>query len=391
MNRLIVHLDMDAFFASIEQRDDPRLRGKPVIIGADPRGGRGRGVVSTCSYEARKFGVRSAMPISRAWRLCPRGCFLPVHGEKYARESEKIFSLLSSFTPLLEQVSIDEAYMDITGTYRLFGSPREACMRMKQRIREETGLTASVGLAPTKMAAKIASDLKKPDGLVIVEAAQLRSFLRPLETGKIWGLGPKAQERLRLMGIRTVGELADSDPRELAAEFGRNGIYFRQAANGVDDREVEAEGKAKSISAETTFEKDTADRRLVEAEIAGLCERVSRRMRLEKATCRTVTLKIRYEDFTTHTRAGSRDEATNFAEELIGEAQKLFRGLAAEGRKIRLVGVKATLFAAPEAQLALFGSERTGKKEKVHEAVDKIKDRFGEEAISRASSRRGNR
>lgn len=385
MERYIVHLDMDAFFASIEQRDNPALRGKPVVVGADPKAGRGRGVVSTCSYEARRFGIHSAMPISRAYRLCPGAFFLPVDMEKYARVSAQIFGILASFTPKFEPVSIDEAYMDISDTCHLFGGPRETCLRMKRRIREETGLTASVGLAPTMMAAKIASDLRKPDGLVIVERERLRDFLRPLDVGVIWGLGPKAEARLRTMGVRTVGELADRHPRELEAVFGKNGAYFWQAANGIDEREVSPGGETKSISAESTFESDVRDRGLVEAEIAALCERVSRKMRAENVRARTITLKLRFADFSTHTHAHTRPDPTNFTEELARDAVKSFHAIDKGRELVRLVGVKASALVPPDEQLGLF-DEQTRKKEKVHTAEDAIKDKFGERAIFRASA-----
>ena len=215
MERRIVHVDMDAFFAAIEQRDNPSLKGKPVIIGADPKGGRGRGVVSTCSYEARKFGVRSAMPISEAWRRCPRGIFLPPDFQKYEEASGKIREAFFEFTPDVEQVSIDEAFLDITRSAHLFGGPTETCRRIKARVRELTGLSCSVGLAPTKMAAKIASDLKKPDGLVEVREASLRAFLAPLDISRLWGLGPKTAALLRGRGVNTVGELAAAGPEQL--------------------------------------------------------------------------------------------------------------------------------------------------------------------------------
>jgi DNA polymerase IV len=247
-------------------------------------------------------------------------------------------------------------------------------------------LTASVGLAPTKMAAKIASDLRKPDGLVEVNQSQVRDFLRPLDVGAIWGLGAKAQERLYAMGVRTVGNLADREVRELEAVFGKSGRYFWQSANGIDERNVEAGGEAKSISAETTFDKDTSDRRQVVAEIAGLCERVSRRLRREKTRCRTITLKVRFADFSTHTKAHTRSELTNLTVELIREAQKLFAGFETAGKKIRLVGVKASALRPFDAQLSLF-NDPSGKKERVDAVADTIKDKFGEHAISRASVR----
>jgi DNA polymerase IV len=386
MGSSIVHIDMDAFFASVEQRDNPGLKGKPVVVGADPKTGRGRGVVSTCSYEARKFGIHSAMPISRAYRLCPQAVFLPVNMESYSRVSDTIFSILGSFTPDCEPVSVDEAYLDISSTWHLFGaSPRDACVAIKQRIREVTGLTASVGLAPTKMAAKIASDLRKPDGLVEVKQEQLRDFLRPLPVGAIWGLGPKAVSRLEAMGIRSIGQLAERDPGDLEAFFGKNGIYFWEAANGIDERAVESADAAKSISAETTFEKDTADRRHAEAEIAGLCERVSRRVRAEKVSCRTITLKLRFADFSTHTHSHTLTVPTNNTADLIREAQRLFVELYRPGKKVRLVGVKASQFADPAGQLTLFPDKR---EDKIDAVADAIKDKFGEQAISRASVKR---
>jgi len=388
MEKYIVHIDMDAFFASVEQRDDPALRGKPVVVGADPKEGKGRGVVSTCSYEARKFGIHSAMPISRAWRLCPRAIFVPVDMERYGAASDKVFTILGSFSPRVEPVSIDEAYLDISDTFHLFGAPRDACARMKERIRQETGLTASVGLAPTKMAAKIASDLKKPDGLVEVTRAELRQFLRPLGIGAIWGLGPKSEEKLRSLGIHTVGELADSAPVQLKNIFGSAGEYFWQAANGIDEREVEARGEAKSMSAESTFERDVADTRQVDAEIVSLCEQVSRRMRAEKCGCRTITLKVRYADFSTYTRSVTSREPTNFAEELITCARNLFGAFPSRGRRIRLVGVRASHLAPSDGPITLFPDDPSVRKEKLHSAVDAIKDRFGERAITRASSKK---
>jgi nucleotidyltransferase/DNA polymerase involved in DNA repair len=226
---------MDAFFAAIEQRDEPSLKGKPVIIGADPKGGLGRGVVSTCSYEARRFGVRSAMPISEAWRRCPQGVYLHPDFHKYEEASAKIRDVFCEFTPDIEQVSIDEAFLDITRSAHLFGGPLETCRRIKARVKEVTGLTCSVGMAPTKMAAKIASDIKKPDGLVEVREAGLRDFLSPLDISRLWGLGPKAAEALRARGINTVGELAAAEADELRG-LGRHGMELKALAQGLDPR-----------------------------------------------------------------------------------------------------------------------------------------------------------
>ena len=242
--RCIIHVDMDAFFASVEQRDDPALRGRPVVVGSDPKAGKGRGVVSTCSYEARKYGIHSAMPISIAYKKCPQAVFLPVDMEKYAEASAKIHEILYSFSPDIEPISIDEAFLDITGSYHLFGTPVETCRLIKEKIKKYTGLTASIGLAPTKMAAKIASDLDKPDGLVEVTEEKLLDFLRPLDVRKIWGLGPKCEAELQRLGIQTIGDLARMDPDHLTGTFGKVGLEFWRLANGIDERPVETEPEA---------------------------------------------------------------------------------------------------------------------------------------------------
>jgi DNA polymerase IV len=257
--RYIVHVDMDAFFAAIEQRDDPRYRAKPVIVGALPKDGKGRGVVSTCSYEARRFGIHSAMPIREAYRKCPQGIFLPVNMEKYEEVSRRIHGLLYSFTPDIEPVGIDEAFLDITGSYHLFGTALQTCLSIKKSIKEKTGLTASCGLAPTMMAAKIASDLKKPDGMVEVEDEGLLGFLWPLDVRKLWGLGPKLESALNNMGIKTIGDLAKRDVRDIESLLGKNGRHLWELSNGIDERTVETSSEAKSFSGETTFERDTSD------------------------------------------------------------------------------------------------------------------------------------
>ncbi|MDD2702507.1 MAG: DNA polymerase IV [Candidatus Omnitrophica bacterium] len=266
--RYIVHVDMDAFFASVEQRDNPAYRGKPVIVGADPKGGHGRGVVSTCSYEARKFGVHSAMPISAAYRKCPGAVFLPVDMEKYRCVSLRIFEVFRSFASRVEEVSIDEAFLDISDTYQLCGSPVDVCRAIKERVRKETGLTASVGLAPTKMAAKIASGFGKPDGLVEVTGEKLLDFLHPLDAGKLWGVGEKTRALLNSLGIKTIGDMAKRSREELSRLLGKNGEWLWEMARGIDTGEVENERDAKSIGNETTFEKDTRDRKEILAELS---------------------------------------------------------------------------------------------------------------------------
>jgi nucleotidyltransferase/DNA polymerase involved in DNA repair len=382
--RLIVHLDMDAFFASIEQRDDPRLRGKPVIVGADPK--KGRGVVSTCSYEARGYGVRSAMPIAQAFALCPQGVYLPVDMEKYCLVSQRIFDILDEFSPQVEPVSIDEAFLDISSTYRLFSSAHNACLMLKSRIKEATALTASIGLAPTRMAAKIASDLGKPDGLVEVSQDRLLDFLRPLDAGKIWGLGEKSRQKLAGMGINTIGELAQTRPDELAALFGKNGVYFWRLANGRDESEVQAASQAKSVSNETTFEKDTWDEQLITGELARLSAQVSRRLRKSSLKCRTLTLKLRLCGFLTYTRSATLNQATNRTDTIFGQIKRLYQQFKKD-RKVRLVGVKAANLCAADAGEELFLDPAGMKKEAVDKAIDRIKDRFGEEGIYLAVSK----
>lgn len=383
--RYIVHLDMDAFFAAVEQRDNPEYRGKPVIVGADPKQGKGRGVVSTCSYEARKFGVRSAMPISAAYQKCPQAIFLPVDMEKYSLVSERIIGILRGFSPFVEQVSIDEAFLDISASYKLHGTPYRSCAAMKDKIKEATGLTASVGLAPTKMAAKIASDLSKPDGLLEVKNDGLFDFLSPLDVGRLWGVGEKTKAALNDMGIRTIGDLGRRSKEELTGVFGRNGIWFWEASRGIDTGEVIPEHEAKSVSNESTFERDTNDKIEVERELFRLCELVSDRLREGRFKGRTVTLKIRLEGFKTYTRSVTLPEPTNFPEELIRAVRRLREGFPDKGSKVRLVGVRvANLSGADER--TLFRPQGEEKKEEVHKAVDRIKKKFGRGCIFHASA-----
>lgn len=384
--KFIVHIDMDAFFASIEQRDNPHLRSKPVVVGADPRRGRGRGVVSTCSYEARKFGIRSAMSISEAYRRCPDAAFLPVDIVKYEKVSGKIYEILYSFTPDIEPAGIDEAFLDITGSYHLFGTPIATCKLIKAKIRTETALTASIGLAPAKMAAKIASDLRKPDGLVEVTDEGLFDFLWPLDVRRIWGLGEKSQKILNRMGIATIGDLARRDTSGIVDALGKNGMRFWQLANGIDDKTVRAESDPKSISNEITFDEDTYDKQKIESAMMSLCEKVSWRLRQANMKTRTITLKIRLEGFHTFTRSATIDEATNFVDVLYNEVKELYNAFDAKGKKTRLVGVKASGVFSADYASSLFNDRefRYGKTEKIHSVVDKIKERFGISSIFRA-------
>ena len=378
---------MDAFFASIEQRDRPFLRGKPVVVGADPRAGHGRGVVSTCSYEARKYGIHSAMPISVAYRKCPEAVFLPVDMDKYTQVSAQIYEILYSFSPDIEPVSIDEAFLDITGSCHLFGSPLETCRAIKTKIRKLTGLTASIGLAPTKMAAKIASDIDKPDGLVEVTEDGLLDFLRPLEVRRIWGLGKKGEEILGRAGILTIGDLSSRTPKELRAIFGKAGLEFWRLANGIDERPVESAGEAKSISNEMTFDIDTIEVPKIESALMTLCEKVSGRLRAAGLKCRTVTLKIRLADFSTFTRALTAETATNFIDILYGTVKALYKNFNTGGKKIRLLGVRCANFCPANFQDNLFKDSGDIKSEARHNALDRINSKFGDNSIFIAGRR----
>jgi DNA polymerase-4 len=381
--RYIVHVDMDAFFASIEQRDNPAYGGRPVIVGADPKKGKGRGVVAACSYEARKFNIHSALPISIAYKRCPNAVFLPVDMAKYARESHKIFEIMERFTPDIEPISIDEAFLDITGSWRLFNSPLETCRRIKAAIRKETRLTASVGLAPNKMTAKIASDIAKPDGMVVVSEKNLLNFLHPLPVEKLWGVGEKTQSALKELGIDTIGDLAKQDIKELEGVFGKNGEHAWGLANGIDPRPVEATDIVKSISNEYTFDRDTSEKEKVMNALMLLSEKVSRRLRKSGLKGRTITLKIRFADFKTHTRSATIEVPTNFIDVIYETSVQNLASFDLRDKAVRLLGVRVSNFADSSQQEDLFdqSSSRTIKKEKLHKALDRILDRFGEDAI----------
>ncbi|MGO8703432.1 MAG: DNA polymerase IV [Candidatus Brocadiia bacterium] len=389
--RVIVHVDMDAFFAAIEQRDNPALRGKPVIVGADPKGGKGRGVAATCSYEARKFGIRSAMPISQAWRLCPQGCFVPPRMEAYEEASRQVLKLLEEFTPDIEQTGLDECFLDVTCSLHLFGSKRALAGRIQQRITEETQLTASIGIAPNKMTAKIASDMKKPRGIVIVEPGQAESFLRPLPMGRLWGVGEKTKEVLARRGFVTIGDIADCDPAALTREFGKMGQELWEHAHGMDDRPVDATEDVKSIGNECTFDEDTGDEKLLMSTLMQLCESVAARLRAADKKGRTITTKIRLEGFLTYTRAKTVEEPVDFAPAIYAVAWANFERIARRGKKVRLIGVSVSGFEPPgPKQRTLFDqpreNPRSEKQKRLSQAIDRARGRFGDEALRQARS-----
>lgn len=383
--RSIIHIDMDAFFASVEQRDNPSLRGRPVIIGADPKGGHGRGVVSTCSYEARRFGVRSAMPVSQAYRLCPKGVFLPCDFRRYSEASRLAYGAFYEFTPDVEPVGIDEAFMDVTGTRRLFGPPEEVCRKIKARVRELTGLSCSAGLGPNKIIAKIASDFKKPDGLVCVSAKDAAAFLAPLAVSRMPGVGPYAKEKLESAGLHRLGDIAAAPAALLERLFGSHGAWLIKAARGLDDRPLLLGEAPVSVSHETTFETDTDDEELLEAELRHLSEKVAARLRGLGVLAFTVTVKIRLAGFETHTRAASRVHPTAFPDDVATDALRLLRAFDRRGRLVRLIGVKASSFTTLEQGLLFEDGAARARKKNLYRTVDEICGRFGRCALQSGS------
>lgn len=394
--RVIIHVDMDAFFAAIEQRDNPELRGRPVVVGADPQDGEGRGVVSTCSYEAREYGIHSAQPISRAYRLCPDAVFLPVNGEKYSRESKRIRRIFREFTPQVQPISIDEAFLDVTGSLRLFGGKRALAEKLRQRIEEETGLTASLGVAPNKLVAKIASDLEKPRGLVSVEPDEVEEMLRPLPVKVLPGVGPKTQAALARLGITKIADLADYPKEQLQSRFGDHGESLWRKAHGIDRSPVTTGGEAKSVGHEHTFGVDTDDWQEVRATLMWLCEKTARRLRKAEKTGFTVTTKIRFEDFTTLTRQQTLERPVREATEIYAAAVQNLQEGYESGRKLRLVGVTVSgLIGRGEwrpagQQMSLFEGVTpeapNGIHRRIARAEDAVKDRFGEDALRRGAS-----
>lgn len=384
MSRIIFHIDLDAFFASVEQRDDPLLKGKPVIIGADPKNGRGRGVVSTCSYEARKFGVHSAMPISQAYQRCPEGVYLRPHMSKYHQASIEVLRVFEEFSPDIEPVSIDEAFVDMSGSCHLFGTARQAAQELRARVTQRTRLTASVGIAPNKMTAKIASDHCKPDGLLEIFDGKVLEFLHPLDIGKLWGVGPKTQQALGKMGVFTVGDLAEFSEEALRKCFGAHGQHLFLLAHGIDDRAVESDNEVKSVSHEETFEEDTNDQRLIFDTLLNLCEKVSQRLRSYELSGRTLTLKVRLSGFRTYSRCTHFDSRTNHADQIFRKSKQLFIDhFACEG-PVRLIGVRVSHFGDDYVQDSLFSDESEQRNEAVHQALDEIRGKFGAKAIKRA-------
>jgi DNA polymerase IV len=374
---------MDAFYASIEIRDDPTLHGRPVVVGGSPGA---RGVVAAASYEARRYGIRSAMPMAHAVRLCRDLVRLPVDMGKYKHESDRIMHTFHQFSPLIEPLSLDEAFLDLTGTESLFGPPEEMAKRIKGEIQRLTRLTASVGIAPRKFVAKIASDLRKPDGLVIVHQDEVESFLAPLPIARLWGVGPKTLERLAELGVETIGGLGQISRDELSRRFGVWGERLLDLARGHDDRGVVPEWEAKSYSHEETFPVDRGDPEFLAAVMLDQACRVARRLRRSGAVGRVVTVKIRYGDFRTITRQRRLGRPTTLAEEIYEEARRLFAA-AWDGRPVRLLGVGVgQAEAQEELGLLPLREDARDRKERLAETIDRIQERYGSRKLVRAPS-----
>lgn len=335
---IIFHIDMDSFFSSVEVREDSSLKGLPVVVGSDPKGGEGRGVVSTCSYEARECGLHSAMPISKAYRLCPDAVFLPVNMKLYHQVSENIMEILKSYASGFQQVSVDEAYLDFTGIVSDYEEAEKLARKIKEDIRISEGITCSIGITPDKTVAKIASDYEKPDGLTVVTPDSVREFLYPLDVSKIPGVGAKTRMSLENMGIRTIGDIGRCDVQLLIAKFGKSGIRLKQIANGTYSSELVEHRLVKSISKEDTFEEDVADISVAKKTLARLSDQVHARLLRKGFVFRTVNLKVRFSDFTTYTRSVTLSAYSNDKMSIYRTALRMFSEFEGMG-SFRLVGV----------------------------------------------------
>ncbi|MCS6951321.1 MAG: DNA polymerase IV [Bryobacterales bacterium] len=388
--RVVFHVDMDAFFVSVEELLDPSLKGKAVIVGGRPDQ---RGVVSAASYEARKFGVHSAMPLRTAYRLCPHAIFLEGRPRLYRRYSQKVYEVLCAFSPRVEMASVDEAYLDMTGTERLHGPPLRAAHLLHEAVRERTGLNCSIGIAASRLVAKVASDQAKPNGILWVLPGCEARWLGPLEVRKIPGVGRVTEQRLHALGIHKVGDLARFDEAFLEAHFGKWGLALAGKARGEDagawfDGEIGVAELPKSVGHEHTFDEDTTDQEKLEATLARLAEMVGRRLREHGLYARTVQLKLRDHCFRTITRTRRLDHATQIDMELIACGRDLFRRNW-DGAPVRLLGLQASSLAPHPGQLDLLGAERARKWRQALSAADQVRDRFGEDAVSLAAGLRG--
>ena len=388
--KTIFHVDMDAFFVSVEELYDPSLKGKAVVVGGQRHE---RGVVSAASYEARKFGVHSAMPLRTAAKLCPQAIFVDGHPTRYRECSEKVYEVLSSFSPLVEMASIDEAYLDMTGTNRLHGPPLHAAHALHERMRAETRLNCSIGIGTSRLIAKVSSAKAKPNGVLWVVPGQEAKFLAPLDVRDIPGVGKVTEQNLHALGVKTVSDLARLEDHELEQRFGKWGLAMSGKARGEDaggwfDSEVGEDTNPKSISHEHTFNLDTADPSQLEATLTRLCEMVGRRLRENGLHARTIQLKLRYKDFTTITRAHSLPAPTQLDTEIFEQIRALFRKNWKPGNQVRLLGVHVSSF-APPAQIDLLDGDRQQRWKQALAAADKLRDKFGDASVGLAAGMKG--
>ena len=381
-SRQIIHVDMDAFFASVEQLDNPDLVGKAVIVGGDPKK---RGVVSAASYEARKFGVHSAMPTSQAIRLCPNAIVLPVRMKRYAELSQQIRTIFQKFTPEVEPISLDEAFLDVTASLQLFGSTEKIGRDIKNQIKEQLGLVASVGIAPNKFLAKLASDLDKPDGFVIITEENKQRILGPLPVSRIWGVGKVTEKALKSKGINTIGQLREAPPEVLQSVLGDQTPHMLRLAQGIDNREVEPSREAKSISSEQTFATDVTDKDILLGVLLNQVEDVAQRLRINDLETRTITLKLRYGDFRTVTRSVTFDSSTNTTKILWQQSRDVFlKWHKKSAGPLRLLGFGTSgLQKAGTGQRQLFTEPEQEKQERLDKTFDDIRGKFGHDSLRR--------
>ena len=383
--RTILHADLDAFFASVEQLDDPSLRGRPVLVG----GRSGRGVVAAASYESRAFGCRSAMPMARALALCPQATVVPPRFGRYSELSGRFMAILGRFSPLVQALSVDEAFVDATGSRLLHGDGAEIARKVRAATRAELGLSVSVGVGPNKFVAKLASDMDKPDGLTVAPRDGLAEWLAPVAIERMWGVGPRTLPRFHAVGVRTFGDLQRMDEVAVRAQLGEHALGMRELAFGRDDRAVETEHERKGVGHETTFPEDIADPELVVDALHGLAEGACRRLRASGGTTRRITVKIRFGDFETITRSTTLDAETDSTLAVLHAAKALFRTWADGGFvPVRLVGVRLERTAPGDAPASLFEDPRDVRERRIDRVADAISRRFGDGAIGRGGAGR---
>jgi len=378
--RSIIHLDMDAFYASVEQLDNPALKGKPVIVGGSSK----RGVVSAASYEARKYKIHSAMPIAQAMKLCPHGFFLPVRMKRYKEISSQVFRIFQKYTPLVEPLSLDEAFLDVTGSAKLFGTAEDIAKRIRKEVFQETGLTISAGVAASKLVAKIASDLNKPDGLTIVPVGKEAEFLAPLPIKRLWGVGKKTQETLSLLGVHTFGDIASLPEKLLEQKFGKHGISLRRKALGLDNRDVETEHETKSVGHEFTFDTDLVELETIRRELLELAVMVAKRLRRYQLQGKTITLKVKYHDFKQITRSSTIKQHSADSKRIYEEVIRLLQKTDAGEKPLRLLGISVSglqLESGTRQQFLFQGMRSNGKRQEINKALDEIQEKYGSTAI----------